>query len=178
MIKQTMTGIIDWAINTLKETVSARGVQQRLERAVALKVFNQFIGMAIPFVSRNGFKVLEVAPGYVKALVPLQGNQNHMKTLYAGAMFLLAEVPGGVIAWFDFGQRYTPILRDMKMEFIAMCKSDLTVEFRLAAEDIERLKREVDENGKTHFELLGSLCDDSGKLVAKSTARYQLRKSR
>ncbi|MCE2680107.1 MAG: hypothetical protein LW629_06575 [Burkholderiales bacterium] len=88
MIKQTMAGIISWAINTLKETVAATDVQQRLERTVAFKVFNQFIGLSIPFVSRNGFKVVDVAPGYVKALVPLQGNQNHMKTMYAGAMFL------------------------------------------------------------------------------------------
>lgn len=178
MIKQTMAGISSWAINTLKEKVSATDVQQRLERTVAFKVFNQFIGLSIPFVSRNGFKVVAVAPGYVKALVPLQGNQNHMKTMYAGAMFLLAEVPGGVIAWFDFGQSYIPILRDMKMEFIAMGKSDLTVEFRLPLEEIARLKREADENGKVHFELTADLTDKEGKVVAKSSARYQLRKAR
>jgi len=40
------------------------------------------------------------------------------------------------------------------------------------------LKREVDEKGKIHFELMADLTDKDGKVVAKSTARYQLRKAR
>ena len=38
----------------------------------------------IPFVGRSEVKVLELEPGYVKMLMPLEPNINHVGTMYAG----------------------------------------------------------------------------------------------
>lgn len=143
-----------------------------------LDTLNTYIGQAIPFTHRNGYEVIDVQPGYVKSRVALEGNHNHMGSMYAGAMFLLAEIPGGVLTVQDFGMDYIPILRELKMEYLAMAKTDLTLEIRMSPDEIERLKQEVADKGKAHFELVGELKDADGQIVAVSTARYQLRRAR
>ncbi len=92
--------------------------------------------MAIPFAPRNHFSVEELRPGYVKARVRLKGNKNHFGNLYAGAYFLVAEIPGGVLTLFDLGPAYTPILKEMTLEFLQPANSDVTVEFELPPEAV------------------------------------------
>lgn len=137
---------------------------------------NQMIHGLIPFTQRNGYSVVEVRRGYVKSRIGMEGNGNHMGTMYAGALFLLAEIPGGVLCMNDFGQDYVPILRDMRMEFKAPARSDITLEVTLTDEQIARLQDEVTAQGKTHFQLTGELKDSDGQVVALSTATYQMRK--
>ena len=137
---------------------------------------NQMIHGLIPFTQRNGYSVVELRRGYVKSHIPLETNGNHMGTMYAGALFLLAEIPGGVLCMNDFGQDYIPILRDMRMEFKAPARTDITLEVTLTEEQIVRLKDEVTAQGKTHFQLNGELKDSDGQVVALSTATYQMRK--
>ena len=49
----------------------------------------------IDFVKRSGLKAEVLEPGRVCLRMPLQGNQNHIGSMYAGALFTLAEIPGG-----------------------------------------------------------------------------------
>jgi len=51
----------------------------------------------IPFAGHTEVKVVELEPGYAKMLMPLEPNLNHVGTMYAGALFTLAELPGGAI---------------------------------------------------------------------------------
>ena len=39
----------------------------------------------IAFVKRSGLKAEVLEPGHVRLRMPLEGNQNHIGTLYAGA---------------------------------------------------------------------------------------------
>jgi len=143
--------------------------------AGALKLVTQFVGQAIPFASRNGFKVIDFKPGYVKAFMPLKGNKNHFNAMYAGALFTVAELPGGIISVFNFDERFYPVLRDLKMDFLKMAKTDVTVEFQLDATELERLQHEARELGKSEFTLEGEVKDAHGQVVARSLAHYQLR---
>lgn len=142
-----------------------------------LDQMNGMIHSLIPFTQRNGYAVTAIGPGSVTSRIPIQGNGNHMATMYAGALFLLAEIPGGVLTMTEFGQDYIPILRDMRMSFKAPARTDVTLEVTLSPADIARLKSEVAEHGKAHFELVGELKDESGTVVAISTASYQMRRS-
>ena len=56
----------------------------------------------IAFVERMGLKVLELMPGSVKLMAPLRGNENHIGSMYAGALFTLAEIPGGALVLITF----------------------------------------------------------------------------
>ena len=66
----------------------------------------------IAFVRRMGLKAVTLEPGHVKLLVPLAGNENHIGTMYAGALFTLAEIPGGALFITSFDtRRFYPIIR-------------------------------------------------------------------
>lgn len=137
---------------------------------------NRLIGLSIPFATRNGFSVEEVRPGFVRARIKLKGNKNHFGSLYAGAYFLVAEIPGGVLSLFDLGPAYTPILKEMTLQFLAPANSDVTVEFTLAPETLAAIKTEADTTGRAAFTLEGHLYDREGQHVATSLAHYRVRR--
>lgn len=147
----------------------------KVQTTAMTALLNKFVSQAIPFTSRNGFKVLDVRRGYLKAGIPLKPNKNHFNAMYAGALFTVAEVPGGIISMLSFNERYFPVLVDLKMEFLKVAKTDVTVEFNLSDSDLIRIEKEAAEHGKSNFELLGEVKDAAGTVVAKSYANYQVR---
>jgi thioesterase domain-containing protein len=139
-------------------------------------VARRFIEEKIPFVSRAGLAVEAIEPGYVRLRMPLDGNQNHIGSMYAGALFTLAEIPGGALflTSFDVG-RFYPVIKDMQLRFLRPAVGDIRVEARLRAEEIERLQSEATLKGKAEYELHLQLVDANDQVVAESHGRYQLR---
>ncbi|KKL93684.1 hypothetical protein LCGC14_1872250, partial [marine sediment metagenome] len=137
---------------------------------------NRIIGLSIPFAPRNGFRVEEIRPGYVRARIQIKGNKNHFGSLYAGAYFLVAEIPGGVLTLFDLGPAYTPILKEMTLQFLQPANSDVTVEFSLTSEDVAGILADANATGRAKFTLEGELRDLEGNHVATSVAQYRVRK--
>ena len=131
----------------------------------------------IDFVKRCGLKAEQLEPGFVRLRMPLSGNQNHIGTLYAGALFTLAEIPGGALFLTSFDvQRFYPLIKEMNLRFLRPATSDITVEARLSDEEITRIQAEAERNGKADSHLELQLCDASGEVVAQTRALYQLRK--
>ncbi|BCG27387.1 hypothetical protein TUM18999_55780 [Pseudomonas tohonis] len=130
----------------------------------------------IAFVRRMGLKAVTLEPGHVKLLVPLAGNENHIGTMYAGALFTLAEIPGGALFITSFDtRRFYPIIKDMSLRFRRPAKGDISVEARIGAEEIERIQAEASANGKADYLLELDLVDATGEVVAQSRGLYQLR---
>lgn len=133
----------------------------------------------IPFVRRTGVRVISLENGYVLCHMPLKGNVNHIGTMYAGALFTLAEFPAGPLMLATFGmQRYIPIVTSLDLEFVKAAKTDVTLELTLPADEAQRIESEAVEQGKAEFVMRGELKDTSGEVVARSTARYQMRPKR
>jgi thioesterase domain-containing protein len=131
---------------------------------------------SVPFVQRTGLKALELEPGRVKLMVPLKGNENHIGTMYAGALFTLAEFPVGALYMTTFDvSKYYPIVKEMDIRFVRPAKSNVTIELTMSEEEVIRVQAEVDEKGKSDFVLEGEVKDDAGEVVARSKALYQLR---
>ncbi|MFE8069960.1 YiiD C-terminal domain-containing protein [Marinobacteraceae bacterium S3BR75-40.1] len=151
-------------------------LSSRVRRFGGHALVNRMVAAAIPFAGRNGFTVTDIRPGFLEARIPLKGNRNHIGTLYAGAEFLLAEIPGGVLTLLEFGSAYFPILEAMNMRFLAPAKSDVTVTFRLSKQEIKRVRDEADREGRSRFILTGNLLDKDGRIVAQSEAHYVVRK--
>ncbi|MTI14451.1 YiiD C-terminal domain-containing protein [Sansalvadorimonas verongulae] len=140
------------------------------------EMLKSFAQEKIEFVHRTGLQVLEAKPGYVKCLMPARGNENHMGTMYAGAMFTLAEIPGGVmsLACFELGT-YVPILKNMSIRYLKPARGDITFETTLPDEEIARVASDAQENGKADFILTGELKDADGLVVAITEGLYQVR---
>jgi acyl-coenzyme A thioesterase PaaI-like protein len=131
----------------------------------------------IDFVKRSGLRAEELQPGFVRLRMPLAGNQNHIGTLYAGALFTLAEIPGGALYLTSFDvQRFYPLIKEMNLRFRRPASSDVCVEARLNAAEIERIQAEAEQAGKADYRLDLQLTDVDGQVVAETSALYQLRK--
>jgi acyl-coenzyme A thioesterase PaaI-like protein len=131
----------------------------------------------IAFVKRCGLKAEVLEPGRVRLRMPLEGNQNHIGTLYAGALFTLAEIPGGALFLTSFdAQRFYPIIKEMNLRFRRPASSDILVEACLDPGEIERIQSEAEHEGKAEYRLELQLRDAAGEVVAESRALYQLRK--
>ncbi len=152
-----------------------RSVTGKFNMSAALRLLNIMVGRSIPFASRNGFKVIDFRPGYIKALIPLKPNRNHFNAMYAGALFTVTELPAGIISSICFDKRFIPILKDLKIDFIHVAKSDVTVEFEIPPAQLKQLESEANEHGKSSFVLEGEIKDLDDVVVATSYANYQIR---
>lgn len=130
----------------------------------------------IAFVKRTGLKAEVLEPGHVRLRMPLKGNENHIHNMYAGALFTVAELPGGVLMMTSFdARRFYPIVKEAGLRFLRPAASDITVDAWLSEEEIRRIAEEATENGKSDFVLDLQLKDEEGTVVAESHAVYQLR---
>jgi acyl-coenzyme A thioesterase PaaI-like protein len=131
----------------------------------------------IAFVKRSGLKAEVLEPGFVRLRMPLQGNQNHINSMYAGALFTLAEIPGGALFMTSFDvQGYYPIIKEMTLRFRRPATSDILVEARLDQAQVARITMQADAEGKADYRLDLELKDAAGEVVAISQGLYQLRK--
>ncbi len=147
----------------------------KAQRGVTFYAINRLLGLSIPFARRNHFQIIELRKGYLKAGIPIKGNKNHIGTMYAGAEFLLTEVPGGVISIFEFGLEYFPILKEVNIRYLLPATSDLTIELSMSQAELDEIQMKADEKGKCDFTLNLDLKDVTGAVVAQSVAVYQLR---
>lgn len=157
----------------------ADAVQELYDQRLQLQVIKVLSTRAIPFVHRSGVRILTLEPGRVVCEMPLKGNVNHIGTMYAGALFTLAEFPGGPLMLATYGlTRFIPIVTSLDMEFVKAAKSDVRVELSLPADEADRIEQQTLANGQAEFELTGELKAKSGDVVARSLARYQMRPRR
>ena len=145
--------------------------------AFPAEIARQFTEDKIAFVKRMNLKAEALEPGFVRLRVPLAGNENHIGSMYAGALFTLAEIPGGALFLTSFDvSKFYPIVKEMNLRFRRPATGDIVVEARLSAEEIARLQTEAQANGKAEYVLELQLTDGSGEVVALSRGIYQLRK--
>lgn len=130
----------------------------------------------IPFIDRTGADVEVAERGFVRARMPFEPNINHVGIMYAGALFTLAEYPAGLMCGATFDtERFFPIVKDVHIRFRRPASTDVTVEMRLAVEEIARIETEAAEQGKADFAIESELVDAGGVVVAVAEALYQLR---
>jgi acyl-coenzyme A thioesterase PaaI-like protein len=141
-----------------------------------LELAKKMLQTGIKFVANSGLQVVELRRGYVKCLMPFAGNGNHIGTMYAGALFTVAEIPGGALflSSFDAGKFY-PIIKELDLKFLKPAKTDVTVEFTLDDIHIAALSAEAAAKGKAEFILEGQLKTADGTVVAESRGVYQIR---
>ena len=130
----------------------------------------------IPFLGRTEIVVDHAERGFVRLRMPFEPNVNHVGMMYAGALFTLAEVPGGTLFLTSFdGKKYYPIVKDLQIRFRRPAMTDITVEVRMSDEEIARITAEAEANGKADYGWECELRDDSGEVVAISQNTYQMR---
>ena len=134
---------------------------------------------SIPSVRKMGLKVLDIAPQRVTLKMPLAGNENHVGTMYAAPLFTVAEIPGGAIFLTTFDPfKYFPLIKEMNIRFKKAVRTDVTITSELPSNEVDRMNRELAENGKSEFVLHGEVKDEAGNIVAETVGTYQVRENR
>ena len=141
-----------------------------------LEAARKVLETGIKFVANSGMKVLELRRGYVKCMMPFAGNGNHIGTMYAGALFTVAEMPGGALflSSFDAG-RFYPVVKELDLRFLKPARSDVTIELALDDIQVASLAAEAAQKGKAEFILEGQIKTADGTVVAESRGVYQIR---
>lgn len=135
-----------------------------------------FIEAPFPFVEHMGLTAQVLERGRVRLGAPLAGNGNHIGSMYAGALFTLAEIPGGALYLTSFDTtRFYPVVKEMSLRFLKPVTTDATVEIALDEKAIDSIQAEAADRGKAEFVLEGEIRDAAGQVVALSRGVYQLR---
>lgn len=141
-----------------------------------VEIARQLTEQQIAFVRRSGLQAEVLEPGFVRLCMPLEGNQNHIGSMYAGALFTLAEIPGGALFLTSFDvQRFYPIVKELNLRFRRPANGDIRVEARLSAQEIDDLQARAASEGKAEYLLELQLTGVDGEVVAESRGLYQLR---
>jgi thioesterase domain-containing protein len=139
-------------------------------------MMNGALESTIPIAHKMGVKVVEARPGFAATSVPAEGNGNHFGVIYAGVLFTVAEVLGGIIPVITFDRsKYFPLVKNLDIQFVAMAKSDVRAEAALDDQTIARVEAEAAERGKADFTLEAVVTDADGQTVATTRGLYQLR---
>ncbi len=131
----------------------------------------------IPAIKRTGIRVLDIRPRYTKILMPLEGNVNHVGMMYAGSLFTIGEIPGGILhlASFDVN-RFFPIVKEINIRFRRPATTDVTLEMALDADQADQIQAEAEEKGKADFSLEMEIKDAAGEVVSMINGTWQIRK--
>lgn len=131
----------------------------------------------IPFLGHTGVVVEHAERGFVRLRMPFEPNVNHVGMMYAGALFTLAEVPGGTIWITTFDpRRVYPVVKNVDIRFRRPAMTDVTVEVRMSEAEAARIDAEVDATGKADYGWECELVDGNGEVVAVSRNEYQMRR--
>ncbi len=130
----------------------------------------------VPAIKRTGVKIIGLRDRYCKLLMPLEGNVNHVGMMYAGSLFTLGELPGGIIvmASYELG-KFIPIVKEVAIHFVKPALTDVTLELEWTKEYAETLGKEALEKGKANFPLNMEIKDTGEQVVSIVTGVWQIR---
>ena len=135
------------------------------------------LGALVPRMAEMGIRITQVVSGNVVAEVGMDGNANHLGTMYAGTLFGVAEVLGGVICVPSFDlSRFYPTVKSLAIHFRRPATTGVRAEASLTERDIERIRGDVEATGKAEFVLDAVITDAEGEVVATTLGTYQLRR--
>ena len=142
-----------------------------------LNRLKQMVEQDFEFLRRLGLRLERLEPGRVILALPRAGNENHMDGIWAGALFTLAELPGGILVYSAVDEsRFVPLVKEMTIRFVTPARSDVTIDLSLSPDEIRTLARQAEEDGYAEFTLVGEVRDRKGEVVVISTGQYRIQR--
>ena len=96
-------------------------------------------------------------------------HKNHVNVMYAGSLFVLAEIAGGSMFEVTFGSKdYVPVIHSGSIRYKAPCATDAIVDCTMSEEDFQELKKSIDERGRGRVPFQLEIRDTEGNLCCES----------
>jgi 6-phosphofructokinase len=103
---------------------------------------------SVPILEAMGIRVVEVRPGYAAAELPPEPNVNHFGVTYAGSLFSVAEMLGGVLclATFDLEGElagFVPLVKESTIRFRRPALGVVRATASLSADEVARVRADA-----------------------------------
>ncbi len=136
---------------------------------------------SVPILDAMGVRVLEAASGRAVAELPPEPNVNHFGVTYAGSLYSVAEMLGGVLAMTTFDLEgelagFVPLVKESTIRFRRPAFGVVRASTELSETEVARVRRDALETGKGEFVLEATLTDAQGEVVATTVGTYQVRR--
>ena len=144
-----------------------------------IETVNTLLASSIRDVQMMGIHVIELTDTRAVTVVPIEGNQNHLGSMYAGALFAGAEILGGAIFYPTFdGEFYYPTVKELTISYKKPAMTDIRAEGSIDEATLAQIHSELETTGKTDFVFEAELTDTAGQVVATSRGIYSFRRRR
>ncbi len=117
-----------------------------------------------------GIKVLKRSKDYRHMVVKLKlrfWNANYVGTQYGGSMFSMTDPFYMLMLIKNLGKDYVVWDKTSTIHYIKPGKTDLIAEFILTEEDLENIRKTVQEEGKMHWHRKIEIKDKNQEVVAE-----------
>ena len=80
-------------------------------------------------IQRTGLQIIELRDNYTKLVMPIDINKNHVGIMYAGSLFSLGEIIGGIMWGVMFDkENYYPVVKEVNIQFKRPAMTDVSLE--------------------------------------------------
>jgi thioesterase domain-containing protein len=138
---------------------------------------------SVPILEAMGIRVVELRAGFAAAELPPEPNVNHFGVTYAGSLFSVAEMLGGLLsmATFDLDRDgelagFVPIVKESTIRFRRPALGVVRATASLTGAEVDRVRADALATGKGEFALEATLTDVAGEVVATTVGTYQVRR--
>ncbi|MFA6916540.1 MAG: DUF4442 domain-containing protein [Parachlamydiales bacterium] len=147
----------------------------------AMKIKRKFIrfwNMWPPFLF-SGIKIMHMSPDFREIRVKLKlrwWNANFVGTQYGGLLYSLADPFYMIMLLENLGPEYIVWDKTATIKFIKPGRTDVKANFVLEEADLEMVKKEVSEFGKTLFNKDIKILDLNNELIAVVSKTIYIKK--
>ena len=130
----------------------------------------------IPHTLAMGIVVEHAANGDVEMTLPdATSNQNMVGIIHAGALYTFGETVAGVAAGIDFLDKAFPLARKAEIRYLSPAKGAIRGRAQVAPSDTDRVRAELERDGRSELGVRVHLWDTNGKPVAEMGVDYSFR---
>lgn len=140
---------------------------------------NRLLDEAVPFSRAVGARVVLIEPERAEALLPASPDRlNHVGTVHAVALFGVGEVAAGALILRAFGalqaQGYAPVVAETTIRYKRPASGDLRSIAELPLAEQERIRHQMEIDGKARFTIPVRIVDRQGTVVTELEVSWAL----
>jgi thioesterase domain-containing protein len=138
---------------------------------------------SVPILEAMGIRVVDVRPGFAAAELPPEPNVNHFGVTYAGSLYSVAEMLGGILSLATFDLEpdgelagFVPLVKESTIRFRRPALGVVRASASLAEDEVARVRADALATGRGEFVLEATLTDAQDEVVASTVGTYQVRR--
>ncbi len=131
----------------------------------------------VPILGAMELSVVDARRGHAAAEIPAAPNANHFGAMYAGSLFSVAEMLGGVLGFNSFDlEGFVPIVKSLEIRFLKPATGAVRATTTLSEDEIARIEADARATGRAQFVLTAEITDEAGVVVGATEGVYQMRR--